>query len=382
LRIAVFDYKITHNNPIGSCHLAMLRALAAEHDFTVFAVEFENPCPEKIRFVRVPSPKRPLALLFVVYHFMAPLCYLFYRLRGGAKFDLVQALESNLSFGDLLYSHFCHRMYLKHHWSKSGAKGLRGWFRWLDHKLHAWMESFTYPRAKHVVVPSRGLARELRAEFPYIENKLTVLPNPINLQRLQMPGEFDRPAFRHRLGVEDQDLMALFVALGQFERKGLPLLLQALATAGTERVKLIVVGGEADLIARYSEQAAKDNLGDRVKFVGMQSDVRPYLWSSDVFVFPSLYETFSLVTYEAAASGLPIVVSHLYGVEDLLQDGDNGFLIETTVAGVREGLQRVLALSPADRQAMGQRARLAASSVSEEHFVDAWRAFYLQQRPA
>jgi glycosyltransferase involved in cell wall biosynthesis len=360
----------------------MLRALAAEHEFTVFAVEFENPCPEKIRFIRVPSPKRPLALLFVVYHFMAPLCYLLYRIRGGPRFDLVQALESNLSFGDLLYSHFCHRMYLKHHWSKSGAKGLRGWFRWLDHKLHAWMESFTYPRAKQVVVPSRGLARELQAEFPYIENKLTVLPNPISLERLQMPAQFDRSSFRHRLGIEEQDLVALFVALGQFERKGLPLLLQALATPGMERVKLIVVGGEADLIARWGERAAKDQLGNRVKFVGMQSDVRPYLWSSDVFVFPSLYETFSLVTYEAAASGLPIVVSQLYGVEDLLQDGDNGFLIETTVDGVRKGLERILALSPQDRYAMGQRARLAASGCSEEHFVDAWRAFYLQQRPA
>jgi glycosyltransferase involved in cell wall biosynthesis len=379
VRIAVFDFKITRNNPIGSCHLAMLRALAGEHDFTVFAVEFENPYPEKIKFVRVPAPQRPLALLFVVYHFMAPLCYLLYRLRGGARFDLVQALESNLSFGDLLYSHFCHRMYLKHHWSKSGAKGLRGWFRWLDHKLHAWMESFTYPRAKQVVVPSRGLARELRAEFPYIEDKLTVLPNPISLPRLQMPAEFDRSAFRHSLGVEDGDLMALFVALGQFERKGLPLVLQALGAAGMERVKLVVVGGEADLIARYSERAAKDQVGNQVKFVGMQSDVRPYLWSSDVFVFPSLYETFSLVTYEAAASGLPIVVSQLYGVEDLLRDGDNGFLIETTVAGVREGLERILALSPADRRAMGQRARLAASACSEEHFVDAWRAFYLQQ---
>jgi glycosyltransferase involved in cell wall biosynthesis len=146
-----------------------------------------------------------------------------------------------------------------------------------------------------------------------------------------------------------------------------------------ERVKLIVVGGEADLIARWGERAAKDQLGNRVRFVGMQSDVRPYLWSSDVFVFPSLYETFSLVTYEAAASGLPIVVSQLYGVEDLLQDGDNGFLIETTVDGVRKGLERILALSPKDRQAMGQRARLAASGCSEEHFVDAWRAFYLQQ---
>jgi glycosyltransferase involved in cell wall biosynthesis len=381
LRIAVFDYRVTRNNPIGSCHLAMLRALAAEHEFTVFAVEFDNPCPQKIQFVRVPSPTRPLALLFVVYHLMAPLCYLLYRLRGGPKADLVQALESNLTFGDLLYSHFCHGLYLKHHWSKSGAKGVRGWFRWLDHKLHAWMESFTYPRAKQVVVPSRGLARELRAEFPYIDNKLTVLPNPINLERLQMPGDFDRRAFRNSLGIEEQDLAGLFVALGQFERKGLPLLLEALGTPGMERVKLIVVGGEKDLIARYREEAAKYQVGNRVKFAGMQSDVRSYLWSSDFFVFPSLYETFSLVTYEAAASGLPIVVSHLYGVEDLLRDGDNGFLIETSVAGVREGLQRILSLSPAARHAMGQRARLAASACSEEHFIDAWRAFYLRQRP-
>jgi glycosyltransferase involved in cell wall biosynthesis len=381
LRIAIFDYKITRNNPIGSCHLAMLRALAAEHEFTVFAVEFENPCPQKIRFVRVPSPTRPLALLFIVYHFMAPLCYLLYRLRGGAKPDLVQALESNLAFGDLLYSHFCHGMYLKHHWSRSGAKGLRGWFRWLDHQLHAWMENFTYPRARQVVVPSRGLARELKAEFPYIEDRLTVLPNPISLQRLQMPGDFDRQAFRQNLGIEDKDLVGLFVALGQFERKGLPLLLQALGTPDMQQVKLIVVGGEPDLIARYSDEATRNQLGNRVKFVGMQSDVRPYLWSSDVFVFPSLYETFSLVTYEAAASGLPIVVSQLYGVEDLLVDGNNGFLIKTSVAGVREGLERVLGLSPDDRHAMGQRARLAAAGCSEEHFVDAWRAFYLHLTP-
>ena len=240
------------------------------------------------------------------------------------------------------------------------------------------MEHLTYPKANQVVVPSRGLARELQAEFPYIADKLTVLPNPINLTRLQKPAEFDRQAFRHNLGIDDQDLVGLFVALGQFERKGLHFLMQALATAGMEPVKLIVVGGEPDLLARYREQAEKLRIGDRVKFVGMQSDVRPFLWSSDVFVFPSLYETFSLVTYEAAAAGLPIVVSQLYGVEDLLVDGDNGFLIETTAAGVRDGLERILSLSVAERHLMGQRARQAASACSEEHFVDAWRAFYLR----
>jgi glycosyltransferase involved in cell wall biosynthesis len=380
VRIAVFDYRITPNNPIGSCHLAMLRALAAEHEFTVFAVEFKNPCPQKIRWVRVPSPLRPMALLFVAYHLMAPLCYLVYRLRGGAKFDLVQALESNLVFGDLLYSHFCHRIYLQHHWTSSSATGLRGWLRWLDHQLHAWMETFAYSRARQVVVPSTGLARELTAAFPFIEHRLAVLPNPISLERFEMPGEFDRRAFRHNLGIDQQDVVALFVALGQFERKGLPLLLQALARA--RQIKLIVVGGEADLIARYRREAAKYQLGNRVIFAGMQSDVRPYLWSSDVFVFPSHYETFSLATHEAAASGLPIVVSHLYGVEDLLQDGDNGFLIETTVGGVTQGLERFLSLSPAARQAMGQRARLAASACSEERFLDAWRAFYSQHTAA
>ena len=380
MRIAVFDYKIIHNNPAGSCHLAMLRALAAEHDFTVFAVEFENPHPDKIRFVRVPVPTRPLALLFVAYHLMAPLCYLGYRLGGGPRFDRVQSLESNLSFGDLLYSHFCHSMYLKRHWKKSGASGLRGALRWLDHKLHAWMELLVYPRARQVIVPSRGLARDLHEAFPAIASRVTVLPNPINLQRLALPAEFDRAAFRRGLNLEDGDIVGLFVALGQFERKGLPLVLQALR--GMDAFKLVVVGGEADLIARYQQIAAGYGVGSQVRLVGMQSDVRPFLWGSDVFVFPSLYETFSLVTYEAAAAGLPIVASQLYGVEDLLVDGENGFLVETTVDGVRRGLERFFELSPATRQAMGQRARTAAAACSEDFFVDAWRAFYLREQGA
>ncbi len=128
-----------------------------------------------------------------------------------------------------------------------------------------------------------------------------------------MPAGFGRQAFRHSLGIDDQDLVGLFVALGQFQRKGLPLLLQALGTPGMERFKLIVVGGQPDLIARYGEEAAKHQLSNRVKFVGMQGDVRPYLRSSDVFVFPSLYETFSLVTYEAGRRSSHCGLSALRG---------------------------------------------------------------------
>ena len=379
MRIAIFDYKVTSTNPIGSCHLALLRALAQEHEFTVFAPEFENPHPARIQWVRVPAPKRPLALLFVMFHCTAPLCYRFYRLRGGRRFDVVQAVESNLSFGDVIYSQFCHCEYLEHHWSKSNASGVRGAFRWLDHTLHAWMEGMAYARARRVVVPSRGLAKELTSAFPSLAGKLTVVPNPIRVEHLQMPADFDRAAIRNCLGLQPNEVVALFVALGHFERKGLPVLLEALRAPETQAIKLIVVGGLPDLVAHYTAGLARLGLSDRVKLVGMHSDVRPFLWSADVFVFPSLYETFSLVTYDAAASGLPILVSHLHGVEDLIQDGENGFLIETDVAGVKKGLQRFLALTPHARVAMGERARVAASACAEEHFVDAWRAFYLQQ---
>ena len=45
MRIAVFDYKVTPNNPIGGCHWREIQGLCRDHDFTVFAPVFENPCP-------------------------------------------------------------------------------------------------------------------------------------------------------------------------------------------------------------------------------------------------------------------------------------------------------------------------------------------------
>src|SRR5687767_8524704 len=95
-KIAVFDYRVKPTNPIGGCHRRMMEGLSGDHEFTVFAVEFDNPAPDCIHFQRVPVPKRPLALLYLSYHLVAPICYLLYRLRGGARFDVIQSVESNL----------------------------------------------------------------------------------------------------------------------------------------------------------------------------------------------------------------------------------------------------------------------------------------------
>ena len=102
MKIALFDYKIVSTNPIGGCHLRMLRGLSAEHDFTVFATEFDNPDPERIEWIRIPAPVRPLALLFVVFHLLAPIYFALYRWRRRISFDVVQGVETNLLFGGLI----------------------------------------------------------------------------------------------------------------------------------------------------------------------------------------------------------------------------------------------------------------------------------------
>ncbi len=374
MRIAIFDYKIIPGNPTGNCHLTLLRSLSQEHKFTVFSVQFENPDPAAITWVRVPSPTRPLALLFVVFHLLAPLMYVWHKLRTGNRFDIVQSVESDLSFGGLVYSHFSHTTYLRDH--RTTRRGLRGILRWIDNWLHACAERFRYPAAELIVTPSIGLAEELKRDFDIAPQRINVIANPIPVKRMLRPADFDRDDFRRRLGFSDSEFVLVFSALGQFDRKGLPLILECLSSPNVPQAKLLVIGGERDLVADYRQRADRLGLGTRVCFVGMQADVRPFLWSGDAFILASSYESFSLVTYEAAAAGLPILAPPLNGIRDLLRDGENGFLLTRSAPSIISALERITTLPASQRQAMGENACRAASGFSEERFVDAWRSLY------
>ena len=65
----------------------------------------------------------------------------------------------------------------------------------------------------------------------------------------------------------------------------------------------------------------------RLHFLGSVDQMPRLYAAADAFVLPTSYETFSLVTYEAAAAGLPLLVTRVSGVEDLLADGLNGWFI-------------------------------------------------------
>jgi len=226
-------------------------------------------------------------------------------------------------------------------------------------------------------VPSRGLRTEIEGRYPASAAKLHVIANPVDTARFTRPPGFDRTAARAALGFGPDDRVLAFMALGDFARKGLGILMQALAgaRAGVQgRVRILVIGGQVGEVKEYAAMARAMNLGETVRLVGMQADVRPHLWASDVFAFPSAYEIFSLAILQAAAAGLPVMVTRgLYGAEEFVVDRHNGWAVPRSAADVTAWLDQL----PLDGDVLARMGRAAAASVAQyaiEPFRERWIA--------
>jgi len=110
-------------------------------------------------------------------------------------------------------------------------------------------------------------------------------------------------------------------------QKDVPLLLRCLAKPELESWRAIILGDGPD--RRLTEDLAESlQLGDRVRFVGEQDDVKERLAACDALALPSNWEGFPFATLEAMAAGLPIVASRVGGVPEQVIDGETGYLVE------------------------------------------------------
>ncbi|HUG63794.1 MAG TPA: glycosyltransferase family 4 protein, partial [Gaiellaceae bacterium] len=182
-----------------------------------------------------------------------------------------------------------------------------------------------------------------------------------------------RADLRQTLGAEPDDVAVLSVARLAPE-KGLDVLLRAVAEAGDERL-LLVVAGEGGERSRL--EALAHDLGVRLVLTGdveWEQIVELYV-SADVFALLSEREPWAVVVNEAAACGLPLVLSDRVGAaHDLLRDGENGTLVaagdvETTARALRD-----LAGDSALRHEQGARSREVAADWGYGPSVDGFLA--------
>jgi glycosyltransferase involved in cell wall biosynthesis len=169
-----------------------------------------------------------------------------------------------------------------------------------------------------------------------------------------------RAELRRALGANVDDVVVLSVARLAPE-KGLDDLVRAAARAEDSRLLLVVAGEGPErepLITRAAELGVGLVLtGD----VDWERIVELYA-AADVFALLSEREPWAVVVNEAAACGLPLVLSDRVGAaHDLLRDGENGRLVGAGDVGAAASALRELASNPELRRSWGTRSRELAA---------------------
>ena len=199
----------------------------------------------------------------------------------------------------------------------------------------------------------------LHRRHPRLSAETTVIGNGVDIDRFTPASPDERSRARAELGLADDDVVIAFVG-HEFDRKGLRHLVAAL-TGLPDLVRVVVVGGDADMVRAAEGHAAGVGVSGRLHFVGRVPDPRSALAAADLFALPSAYEAYPLVVLEALASGLPVIVTPTGGTTDVVVNGTNGWVVEANSAAVTEA---VLAYLGADRAAMRARARETAERLT------------------
>jgi glycosyltransferase involved in cell wall biosynthesis len=161
-----------------------------------------------------------------------------------------------------------------------------------------------------------------------------------------------------RLSARSSDGDVVVLSVGRLvQEKGFGVLLRAIAQTGDERLRL-VIAGDGPEGARLTELAKE--LGVRLAIRGdlPEEALAAEYVAADVFALLSPRETWGVVVNEAAASGLPLVLSDRVGAAyDLLRDSENGFLVPAGDPAAAAAALGRLASDPGLRRAAGERSR-------------------------
>jgi glycosyltransferase involved in cell wall biosynthesis len=164
-------------------------------------------------------------------------------------------------------------------------------------------------------------------------SNLTCRLHFVNTERFA-PAPERRSALRKQFDADDR--FVLLSVANLIADKGIDVALRALRELPEQVVLWIVGDGEEhDALRTLTDELG---LGKRVRFLGLQSEVEPYLQAADCFVCPSRWaEAAGLVCIEAQACGLPVVASDIGGIPEYVADNHTGFL---SPAGDAEQLAR------------------------------------------
>ncbi|WP_124949665.1 glycosyltransferase family 4 protein [Sulfuriferula thiophila] len=231
---------------------------------------------------------------------------------------------------------------------------------WLRRPILAYLRKF-HNKACVTLVPTEGMRKELQTHG---YRNLEVVSRGVDTMMFT-PVRRDE-TLRASWGVKPDTQVVIYVGRIAPE-KNLPLVFEAYAAmhAINPNSRLVIVGDGP-------ERAALQAQNPDAIFCGMRSgeDLARHYAAGDVFLFPSLTETFGNVTTEAMASGLAVVAYQYAAAEALIRHGENGMVAPYNDAKKYIEAAVELAREPARAKQIGGRAHQTALSISWDSIHD------------
>ncbi|MDM8532660.1 glycosyltransferase family 4 protein [Anaerolineales bacterium HSG25] len=153
-------------------------------------------------------------------------------------------------------------------------------------------------------------------------------------------------AFIQRRCRQTRPLQILFVG-NVIPRKGVDILVNGLALLPQAQWDLAVIGdtqANSAYVQHLKSQIQALNVTESIQFLGKISsaELRQMIVMSDVLAVPSHYEGFGIVYVEALGAGLPVIAGKNGGGSEIIQHGENGYLVSPTIEEINGHVARLI----------------------------------------
>ncbi|MCK4918821.1 MAG: glycosyltransferase family 4 protein [Candidatus Pacebacteria bacterium] len=191
-----------------------------------------------------------------------------------------------------------------------------------------------------VISPSTAIKKLL--EDHGIKTSVKIVPSGINIDNFANDtGKKKETREKYKI---KQDEIMLITACRLTKEKNLEFLVKSFAKISQkdQNIKFMIVGDGA--VKKDLEKMAEEfGIKNRVIFTGLvdRTEIVSLYQASDIFVFASKTETQGLVAVEAMAAGCPVVAVRASGIEDIVKDGEDGFLTSESEEEFSESVLKI-----------------------------------------
>lgn len=227
-----------------------------------------------------------------------------------------------------------------------------------------WLNRMTYPLDDSQFAVSRAAKDSVPQ---HLRVKLNVLNHGINVESVRLR-RVERASARERMGFAETDVVVGTVANFRPEKNYEGLLRVAQQMTSVDPHVRFVSIGQGPLADDIGATHRQLGLGDRFMIMGAQPDAIGLMAGFDVFTLASHVEGLPVAFMEARALGIPVVVTAVGGLPDLITDIEDGFLVPPGSDDALAEALRIVTTSGAERQ------RLSIASAIRAHDCNASRA--------